>query len=135
MQTFPITRRSYLAGSAAMLAGMAHCPVGARAQAYPSQDIHFICGFAAGSGADIIVRFFAEKMRPIIGRTDHRREQAGRARQSSRRNTSRAPSLTATRSTSPARASLAGQHACAQEPGVDVGKALQIVGDHQPRDR
>ena len=38
------------------------------AQPYPTQDIHFVCGFAAGSGADIIVRFFAEKMRPLVGR-------------------------------------------------------------------
>jgi tripartite-type tricarboxylate transporter receptor subunit TctC len=43
--------------------------VGVRAQAYPSGDIHFICGYAAGSGADIIVRFFAEKLRPVIGRS------------------------------------------------------------------
>jgi tripartite-type tricarboxylate transporter receptor subunit TctC len=41
----------------------------AQSQGYPSQDVNFICGFAAGSGADIIVRFFADKMRPIINRT------------------------------------------------------------------
>ena len=41
----------------------------ARAQDYPNQDIHFICAYAAGSGADIIVRFFAEKLRPVIGRS------------------------------------------------------------------
>jgi len=42
---------------------------GARAQALPPGDIHFICGYAAGSGADIIVRFVAEKLRPIVGRS------------------------------------------------------------------
>jgi tripartite-type tricarboxylate transporter receptor subunit TctC len=42
---------------------------GARAQEYPSQDIHLICGFPAGSGADVIVRYMAEKMRPLAGRT------------------------------------------------------------------
>jgi tripartite-type tricarboxylate transporter receptor subunit TctC len=41
----------------------------ATAQTYPSQDVHFICGFAAGSGADIIVRYFAEKLRPLMGRS------------------------------------------------------------------
>jgi tripartite-type tricarboxylate transporter receptor subunit TctC len=41
----------------------------ARAQAYPTQDVNFICGFAAGSGADVIVRYFAEKMRPLMNRT------------------------------------------------------------------
>jgi tripartite-type tricarboxylate transporter receptor subunit TctC len=41
----------------------------ARAQEYPSQDIRLICGFPAGSGADIFVRYFAEKLRPLAGRT------------------------------------------------------------------
>jgi tripartite-type tricarboxylate transporter receptor subunit TctC len=45
------------------------CAVPVRAQTYPSQDIHFICGFPAGSGADAIVRHYAEKLRPIVGRT------------------------------------------------------------------
>ena len=40
----------------------------ASAQQYPSQDLHFICGFPAGSGADAIVRFYAEKLKPIIGK-------------------------------------------------------------------
>jgi tripartite-type tricarboxylate transporter receptor subunit TctC len=41
----------------------------ARAQEYPSQDIRLICGFPPGSGADVFVRYFAEKLRPIAGRT------------------------------------------------------------------
>jgi tripartite-type tricarboxylate transporter receptor subunit TctC len=41
----------------------------APAQTYPSQDVHLICGYPAGSGADIIVRYYAEKLRPIMGRT------------------------------------------------------------------
>jgi tripartite-type tricarboxylate transporter receptor subunit TctC len=41
----------------------------AQAQNYPSQDIHLICAFQAGSGSDTIVRFMAEKLRPIVGRT------------------------------------------------------------------
>lgn len=40
-----------------------------QAQQYPSQDVHFICAFPAGSGADVIVRYMAEKMRPLMGRT------------------------------------------------------------------
>ena len=39
---------------------------GAAAQDYPSQDIRMICGFPPGSGADVFVRFFAEKLRPIV---------------------------------------------------------------------
>jgi tripartite-type tricarboxylate transporter receptor subunit TctC len=41
----------------------------AQAQDYPNKDIHFICGFGAGTGADTIVRYYAEKLRPIINRT------------------------------------------------------------------
>ncbi len=40
----------------------------ALAQQYPTQDVHFICAFPAGSGADVMVRYFAEKMRPLMGR-------------------------------------------------------------------
>jgi len=40
-----------------------------RAQDYPSQDLRFVCAFPPGSGADVIVRYFAEKMRPLVKRT------------------------------------------------------------------
>nr|WP_244544483.1 MULTISPECIES: tripartite tricarboxylate transporter substrate binding protein [unclassified Beijerinckia] len=40
-----------------------------RAQSYPSQDVRFVCAFPAGSGADLIVRWYAEKLRPLFGRT------------------------------------------------------------------
>lgn len=39
----------------------------ALAQKYPSQDIHVICGFPPGSGADIMVRYFGEKLRQKAG--------------------------------------------------------------------
>jgi tripartite-type tricarboxylate transporter receptor subunit TctC len=41
----------------------------AQAQTYPSQDLHFICGFPPGSGADVLVRYYAEQVRTLIGRT------------------------------------------------------------------
>ena len=31
--------------------------------AYPTHEIHVICGYAPGTGADILVRFFSEKLR------------------------------------------------------------------------
>src|SRR5262249_40124115 len=40
----------------------------ASAQTYPGQDMRFVCAYPAGSGADIFVRFYAEKLRPVIGR-------------------------------------------------------------------
>ena len=62
------TRRILLAGAAA-LAAAAFAPAIAHAQAYPSQDIHVVTGFPPGSGADVLTRFFAEKMRAVSGRT------------------------------------------------------------------
>src|SRR6266849_8513593 len=64
-------RPNFLRAAAMALAAISMVPPGARAQsqAYPWQDVQFICGFAAGSGADIIVRFFADKMRPLMNRT------------------------------------------------------------------
>jgi len=41
---------------------------GVSAQTYPAQDVHFIVGFAAGSGPDTIARFLADKMRPLLGK-------------------------------------------------------------------
>ena len=43
-------------------------PVSARA-AYPDQPIRIICGYAAGSGADVIVRYFAAKLERFAGQS------------------------------------------------------------------
>lgn len=63
-----MTMMGWLRASAAVFALVA-APAVAQGQNYPSQDIHLISGFPAGSGADLIVRFMAEKLRPIAGRT------------------------------------------------------------------
>ena len=36
---------------------------------YPTREVHFICGFTAGSGADILVRYFADKIAKKTGHT------------------------------------------------------------------
>jgi tripartite-type tricarboxylate transporter receptor subunit TctC len=64
-----ITRKEFLRAAGAVT--LASTLPGAReafAQEYPSQDLRMIVGFPAGSGADIFVRFFAEKLKPIAGR-------------------------------------------------------------------
>jgi tripartite-type tricarboxylate transporter receptor subunit TctC len=40
----------------------------APAQEYPTKTIHTICPFAAGTGADILVRFLAIKLTDVIGK-------------------------------------------------------------------
>jgi tripartite-type tricarboxylate transporter receptor subunit TctC len=60
-----LTRRQF----AALASAASLFPSSVFAQAYPSQDIHLICAFPPGSGADIIVRFFGERLRLITHRT------------------------------------------------------------------
>ncbi len=57
------------ASALVLTAACATAPTVATAQNYPNQDIHVICAFPAGSGADVLVRFFAEKLRPLTGKT------------------------------------------------------------------
>jgi tripartite-type tricarboxylate transporter receptor subunit TctC len=43
-------------------------PVPASAQDYPARDITTVCPFAAGTGADITVRYFSAKLSDVLGR-------------------------------------------------------------------
>jgi tripartite-type tricarboxylate transporter receptor subunit TctC len=84
-----------LIGAAAAALVAVAVPQPTLAQTYPTQDVHFICAFAAGSGADIIVRYFSEKMRPLMGRSIIVENRVG-AIGISRLNMWRAPSPTDT---------------------------------------
>jgi tripartite-type tricarboxylate transporter receptor subunit TctC len=67
--TASFTRFLKFIALAAALAAAAAAPHAAAAQDYPSRDIRFICAFPPGSGADVLVRFFAEQLRPVANRT------------------------------------------------------------------
>lgn len=56
---------------AVLLAGVSLIAVQstAGAQAYPNQDIRFVCAFPPGSGADVIVRYMANAVQKISGHT------------------------------------------------------------------
>jgi tripartite-type tricarboxylate transporter receptor subunit TctC len=43
------------------------CPSAHAQQDYPSRPIKLVCGFVAGSGADVVHRYFAEKLRILTG--------------------------------------------------------------------
>ena len=58
-----------LAAPLAVVAGLTFASSAVNAQSYPDRDLHFICAFPPGSGADVLVRYFAEKVRPLTGRT------------------------------------------------------------------
>jgi len=59
---------SRLLGAVGLAAALGLAPSAAPASQYPSQDIHVVCAFPAGSGADVLVRYFAEKLRQKANR-------------------------------------------------------------------
>ena len=64
-----ISRQQFLRSAGAFALTALSCNrTASAADDYPSQDIHLICGFPPGSGADILVRYFAEKLRPVSKR-------------------------------------------------------------------
>jgi tripartite-type tricarboxylate transporter receptor subunit TctC len=58
--------RVLAAGLAAASACALPPPLGA--QDYPARDIHTVCSFAAGSGADILVRYYSDKLSKLAGK-------------------------------------------------------------------
>ena len=64
-----IVRRGFVRAAVSGLLLITVCATGTVAQQYPSQDIHLLSAFPAGSGADVLVRYFADKLRPLTGRT------------------------------------------------------------------
>ena len=59
-----VTRSGTNARLAALLIGVCAAPVGASAvaQDYPAREIRAVCSFAAGSGGDILVRYYSDKL-------------------------------------------------------------------------
>jgi tripartite-type tricarboxylate transporter receptor subunit TctC len=115
-----------LRGCAIALIAMSAVPQDARAQAYPSQDVQFICGFAAGSGADIIVRYFADKMRPLMNRTIIVQNKPGALGNIATEFVARAKPDGHTIYVTGANSVAASMHIF-KKPPVDVGTALQVV--------
>ena len=67
MKSASFSLRTAVAATA-LAAALGFAPLSAQAQSYPNQDIHVICAFPPGSGADVLVRYFAEKVRPLTGK-------------------------------------------------------------------
>jgi len=57
-----------LLARAALALGVALAACPATAQDYPAKDIHAICNFPAGSGADVFVRYFSDKLSALAGK-------------------------------------------------------------------
>jgi tripartite-type tricarboxylate transporter receptor subunit TctC len=124
-----MTSKSPLAAlslAAALAAASGLMPTDARGQAYPSQDIRLICAFPPGSGADVLVRYFGEKLRPITGRTVIVENKAGAGGNIATEYVARAKPDGHTIYVHAATAVAANQHLF-KKPPVEAGKAIQIA--------
>jgi tripartite-type tricarboxylate transporter receptor subunit TctC len=115
-----------IAGGVALAAAIAAAPIGALAQDYPGQDIRFICGFPAGSGADVLVRYFGEKVRPFANRTIIVENKAGAAGNIAAVYTARAKPDGHTVYVHAASAIAANMHLF-KAPPIDAAKDLQVA--------
>jgi tripartite-type tricarboxylate transporter receptor subunit TctC len=122
-----ITTSSLRLTAALLVAGaLSAFPSAAYAQDFPSQDIRFICGFPAGSGADVLVRYFGEKVRPLAGRTIIVENKAGAAGNIAAVYTARAKPDGHTVYVHAASAIAANMHLF-KAPPIDAAKDLQIA--------
>jgi tripartite-type tricarboxylate transporter receptor subunit TctC len=75
-----ISRRGFVSGGLALGAGGLLLPDSVRAQAaFPSKPISFVCAFPPGSGADVQVRYFADKVARAANATVVVENKAGAA--------------------------------------------------------
>jgi tripartite-type tricarboxylate transporter receptor subunit TctC len=109
------------------LFGLALPLAAAQAQDYPTREIHLICPFAPGSGADVLTRYFAEKIRPLAGRTIIVENKTGAGSNIAIEYTARSKPDGYTILISGA-GGVASSMSLFKKPPVDVGNALQIAG-------
>lgn len=101
-------------------------PSAAPAQDYPNQQIKFIVGFAAGSGADTVTRFMAEKFKTVGKANVVVENRPGAAGQIAVEAVARAKPDGYTMLFSTATATAAAMHLY-KNPAVDVTKAFRVV--------
>jgi tripartite-type tricarboxylate transporter receptor subunit TctC len=118
--------RVAISGIALLLAGLVIAPALPRADDYPTQDIHFICAFPPGSGADVIVRYFADKVRPLTGRNVIVENRSGAGGNIAIEYVARARTDGYTVFVHGATGTAASM-SLFKKPPVDVGKTIQVV--------
>ncbi len=95
-------------------------------EAFPSREVRFVCAFPAGSGADVYVRYFAEKMRPHLKQTVIVENRAGANGNIATEYTARAKPDGYTVYVHAPSALAANMHLFAKPP-VDIRTTLQVV--------
>jgi tripartite-type tricarboxylate transporter receptor subunit TctC len=120
-------KTSWLRCAAASLlfaAALGSAPASAQ---FPAQDIHFICAFPPGSGADVLVRYFAEKVRPLTGKTIIVENKVGAGGNIALQYVSQSKPDGYTVFVH-AGSGAAGSMSLLKNPAVDVGKQIQVAG-------
>jgi tripartite-type tricarboxylate transporter receptor subunit TctC len=108
------------------IAALLALPMPSHAQTYPNRDVHFICAIPAGSGADVIVRFLAEKMRPLMNQPIVVENRAGASGNIATEYAARSKPDGYTIYVHAGSAIAANMHLF-KRPPVDVARALQVV--------
>ena len=128
MQSIPgrLARCNGMVLAVALVAAVATMAGNERAQDYPTQDIRLICAFPPGSGADVLVRYFAEKLRPIANRTVIVENKSGAGGNIATEYTAKAKPDGHTIFVHAGSAVAASMHLF-KKPPIDVGKALRVA--------
>ncbi len=121
------TRRTFGLGLGSLAAAQLLPAMPAIAQSFPSQDIQFVCGFAAGSGADTYVRFFAEKMKGAAKRNVVVQNRVGALGNIATEFVARSKPDGHTVLITGGSA-LAANHNVMKAPTVDIANELQVIG-------
>ena len=126
MELKPKSLLRFLSLAMVLAALLGALPGAACAQQYPSQDIHLICAFPPGSGADVLVRYFGDKLRPIANRTIIVENKAGAGGNIATEYAARAKPDGYTIYVHAASTVAASMHLF-KKPPIDVSKAIQIA--------
>ena len=113
--------------AAVMALALGAMPQTAQAQQYPAQDIHFICAFPPGSGADVLVRYFAEKVRPLTGKNIVVENRSGAGGNIAMEYVGRAKGDGYTIFVHAGSAVAANMHLFKKPPFPDAGKAITVA--------
>lgn len=98
----------------------------ALAEEYPQGDVRLVAAFPAGSGSDVVVRWFSEKLKPLMNRTVLVENKAGAAGNIATEYVARSKPDGLTIYLHTGSSMSANMHVF-KKPPVDVVKALQVV--------
>ena len=101
-------------------------PAAIHAQDYPPGDVRLVAAFPAGSGSDVVVRWFAERLRPLMSRTVIVENKPGAAGNIATEYVARAKPDGLTIYFHTGSSMSANMHVF-KRPPVDVAKAMQVV--------